>query len=105
MGKIEVADSFVKTSDESANLPEIAFQYLEFISKERRLSVYTSRNYRHSIILFYKWLSGINQNITFQNIKEVKLRKKQELRSMDLGMLLVKRTKTTEMIVIRIVYY
>ena len=66
MGKIEVADSFVKTSDESANLPEIAVQYLEFISKERRLSVYTSRNYRHSIILFFKWLSGINQNITFQ---------------------------------------
>ena len=44
-------------------------------------------------------------NITFQNIKEVKLRKKQELRSMDLGTLLVKRTKTTEMIVILIVYY
>ena len=74
MGKIEVADSFVKTSDESANLPEIAVQYLEFISKERRLSVYTSRNYRHSIILFFKWLSGINQNITFQNIGQMEAR-------------------------------
>lgn len=74
MGKIEVADSFVKTSDESANLPEIAVQYLEFISKERRLSVYTSRNYRHSIILFFKWLSGINQNITFQNIGRMEAR-------------------------------
>ncbi len=74
MGKIEVADSFVKTSDESAYLPEIAVQYLEFISKERRLSVYTSRNYRHSIILFFKWLSGINQNITFQNIGRMEAR-------------------------------
>ena len=74
MGKIEVADSFFKTSDESANLPEIAVQYLEFISKERRLSVYTSRNYRHSIILFFKWLSGINQNITFQNIGRMEAR-------------------------------
>ena len=47
--------------------PKVADQFLEFVAKERRLSTYTSRNYQHAIISFFKWLSHSNHQMEIQD--------------------------------------
>lgn len=55
-------------------IPRVADQFLEFIAKERRLSVYTSRNYQHAIISFFKWLSHSNHQMEIQDIGRMEAR-------------------------------
>lgn len=57
MGETEINRDESNDLPENAGLPDIAEKYLIHISKERRLSSYTSRNYSHSISTFFKWLS------------------------------------------------
>lgn len=74
MGETEVKDTSTKNKVASFLLPKVADQYLEFIAKERRLSTYTSRNYQHSIISFFKWLSNSNQQMEIQNVGRMEAR-------------------------------
>jgi integrase/recombinase XerC len=74
MGETEVKDKSLKNKDASFLLPKVADQYLEFVAKERRLSTYTSRNYQHAIISFFKWLSHSNHQMEIQDIGRMEAR-------------------------------
>ncbi len=74
MGEAEVKDTSTKNKVASFLLPKVADQYLEYIAKERRLSTYTYRNYQHSIISFFKWLSNSNQQMEIQNVGRMEAR-------------------------------
>ena len=74
MGEAKVNASSAKTGEAGFIIPRVADQFFEFIAKERRLSVYTSRNYKHAIISFFKWLSKSNQNIKIQDVGRMEAR-------------------------------
>ena len=74
MGKAKINMPSAKTDEAGFIIPRVADQFFEFIAKERRLSVYTSRNYQHAIISFFKWLSKSNQNIKIQDVGRMEAR-------------------------------
>ena len=74
MGETEINRDESKGIPENSGLPDIAEKYLLYISKERRLSSYTSRNYSHSISTFFKWLSQSSKIQTIHEINRVDAR-------------------------------
>ena len=69
MGKVEIEEDSKRSI-----IPEIAEQFLVSISKERRLSSYTSRNYRHAISSFFDWLSKFNKDLRIHQIGRMEAR-------------------------------
>ena len=69
MGKVEIEEDSKRSV-----IPEIAEQFLVSISKERRLSSYTSRNYRHAISSFFDWLSKFNKDLRIHQIGRMEAR-------------------------------
>ena len=69
MGKVEIEEDNQKNT-----IPRIAEQFLISISKERRLSSYTSRNYRHAICSFFDWLSKFKQDSPIHEIGRIEAR-------------------------------
>ena len=63
MGEVKIEEEHIKP-----NIPAIAEQFLVYISKERRLSRYTSRNYQHAIYSFFDWLSKSKQDLQIHQI-------------------------------------
>ena len=74
MGKAKINMPSAKTDEAGFIISKVADQFFEFIAKERRLSVYTSRNYQHAIIAFLKWLSKSNININIQDVGRMEAR-------------------------------
>ena len=69
MGKVEIEEITKRTLS-----LRIADQFLVSISKERRLSSYTSRNYRHAICSFFDWLSKFKQDSPIHKIGRMEAR-------------------------------
>ena len=69
MGKVEIEED-----SKQSIIPEIAEQFLVYISKERRLSSYTSRNYRHAISSFFDWLSKFKKDLPIHKIGRMETR-------------------------------
>ena len=69
MGKVEIEEDSKRSI-----IPEIAEQFLVSISKERRLSSYTSRNYRHAISSFFDWLSKFKEDLPIHKIGRMEAR-------------------------------
>ena len=60
--------------ESNVQIPEIALNFLTHIEKEKRLSEYTSRNYRHAIHSFFKWLSDEAKRNEITKINQVDAR-------------------------------
>lgn len=71
MGKAKVKNSQLESN---VQIPEIALNFLTHIEKEKRLSEYTSRNYRHAIHSFFKWLPDEAKRNEITKINQVDAR-------------------------------
>ena len=71
MGETKVNNSLSESTDQ---IPEIALNFLTHIEKERRLSEYTSRNYRHAIHSFFKWLPDESKRNEITKIHQIDAR-------------------------------
>jgi integrase/recombinase XerC len=74
MGKTEVTEAEEMTVTPQHPSAEITGQFLLYISKERRLSPYTSRNYENAIRAFFNWQTNFSPQKEFKDINRVDAR-------------------------------